>query len=78
VKIKRYLENLLHQCSEEKTGQDAIDWAICSGFIKLTFDFDTDVKTCADEYSRIIEAYQCHLHRQAEHEWAEGLQQIAA
>lgn len=27
---KRYLENLLHLCSDQQFGQDAIEWAILS------------------------------------------------
>ena len=42
--MKNYLLTVLEKCSEEKFGQDAIEWAIVSGHIKLTYDLDTDVK----------------------------------
>jgi hypothetical protein len=61
MQIKRYLENVLQACSEEQTGQDAIDWAIVAGMVKLTFNFEADVQHIADHYSQIIVAYQTHL-----------------
>lgn len=79
MQIKRYYENLLHLCSEEQTGQDAVEWAIVTGLVTLTFDREADLRTIMAQYSALIEAYQAHLHREAEHTWAEGLaQKIAA
>lgn len=68
---KRYLENIICLCSEEKFGQDAVEWAILSGRIKLTFRLEADLRTIMGEpgspetgqYSAIIEAYQMECHK---------------
>jgi len=59
--IKNYLLNLLQQCSEEKFGQDAIEWAIVSGLVHLTYDFERDVRESMSRYDEIIEAYRRSL-----------------
>lgn len=41
---KRYLETLLHRCADEAFGQDAVEWAILSGALSLTYDLDTDLR----------------------------------
>jgi hypothetical protein len=41
---KNYLLNVLQQCSEEKFGQDAIEWGIVTGRIQLTGDLQNDVR----------------------------------
>jgi hypothetical protein len=68
---------LLQHCSEEKFGQDAIEWAIFYGHVKLTYDLETDVRTIMgfvpdglpDEtnYDRILAAYrrQCQEYGEA-------------
>ena len=60
--MKNYLLTVLEQCSSEKFGQDAIEWAIVSGHIKLTYQLDTDVRAIMGEgggnYDRLIEAYR--------------------
>lgn len=71
--MKNYLLTVLENCSEEKFGQEAIEWAIVTGRITLTYNLTTDVKaimgdcvtaTTADGpsgqtgYDRIIEAYR--------------------
>ena len=56
--MKNYLLNLLQQCSEEKFGQDAIEWAITSGLVRLTYKLDTDIHECMSRYDEIIEAYR--------------------
>ncbi len=38
MKQKRYLENLLHLCSDQRFGQDAIEWAIVCGHFTPTYD----------------------------------------
>jgi hypothetical protein len=59
--MKNYLLKLLHQCSEEKFGQDAIEWAIVSGLVRLTYDLDRDVHEAMSRYDEIIEGYRVSL-----------------
>ena len=56
--MKQYLLNLLQQCSEHKFGQDAIEWAIVSGLVRLTYDLDRDIHETMSRYDEIIEAYR--------------------
>ena len=56
--MKNYLLNLLQQCSEEKFGQDAIEWAIVSGRVQLTYDLDRDIRESMSRYDEIIEGYR--------------------
>src|SRR5215469_16210484 len=56
--MKNYLLNLLQQCSEEKFGQDAIEWAIVSGRVHLTYDLDGDIRETMSRYDEIIEGYR--------------------
>jgi hypothetical protein len=56
--MKNYLLNLLQQCSEEQFGQDAIEWAITSGLVKLTYDSERDIRESMSRYDEIIEAYR--------------------
>ena len=67
--MKRYLENLVCLCSEEKFGQDAVEWAILSGHIKLTYVMQDDLVLIMGQpglpktglYDTIIEEYQAQL-----------------
>jgi hypothetical protein len=59
--MKKYLLNLLQQCSEEKFGQDAIEWAIFSGLVRLTYDLESDVRESMSRYDEIIEGYRRSL-----------------
>lgn len=59
--MKNYLLNLLQQCSEERFGQEAIEWAIVSGRVRLTYDSDRDIRECMSRYDEIIEAYRSSL-----------------
>ena len=60
--MKNYLLTVLENCSDEKFGQDAIEWAIVAGHVTLTYHLETDVKQIMGEggtnYDRIIEAYR--------------------
>ena len=56
--MKNYLLNLLQQCSEEKFGQDAIEWAIVSGRVHLTYNLDQDIRQSMSRYDEIIEGYR--------------------
>lgn len=59
--MKNYLLNLLQQCSEEKFAQDAIEWAIVSGMVRLTYDLDRDIRETMSKYDEIIEGYRASL-----------------
>ena len=63
--MKNYQLRLLEQCSEEKFGQDAIEWAIVSGAVQLTYDLDRDIRECMTRYDEIIEAYRRSLSQTA-------------
>jgi hypothetical protein len=56
--MKNYLLKLLQQCSEEQFGQDAIEWAIGTGLVRLTYDLERDVRESMSRYDEIIEAYR--------------------
>lgn len=56
--MKNYLLRLLEQCSEEKFGQDAIEWAVGAGLVRLTYDMDYDVRESMSRYDEIIDAYR--------------------
>ena len=56
--MKNYLLRLLLQCSEEQFGQDAIEWAIGAGLVRLSYELDADVRSVMLRYDQIIEAYR--------------------
>ena len=56
--MKNYLLRLLQQCSEEQFGQDAIEWAIVTGLVRLSYELDADVRSIMLRYDEIIEAYR--------------------
>jgi hypothetical protein len=76
--MKNYLLTVLEHCSTEKFGQEAVEWAIVTGRVTLTYNLDADVKTImgcvphgqggrdavTTNYDRIIEAYrrECQEH----------------
>lgn len=59
--MKNYLLNLLQQCSEERFGQDAIEWAVVTGPVRLTYDLDRDIRESMSRYDEIIEGYRRSL-----------------
>lgn len=59
--MKNYLLKVLEQCSEEQFGQDAIEWAIATGRVRLTYDLERDVRETMSRYDEIIEAYRRSL-----------------
>ena len=59
--MKQYLLKLLQQCSEEKFGQDAIEWAVVSGLVRLNYHLEDDVRETMSRYDEIIEAYRRSL-----------------
>jgi hypothetical protein len=64
--MKNYLLDLLQLCSDEQFGQDAVEWAIVSGFIRLTYDQEQDLlfimgepgKPETGQYPIIVDAFQ--------------------
>src|SRR5215831_10193454 len=64
--MKNYVLKLLEQCSEEQFGQDAVEWAIISGLVRLSYDLDTDVHAIMPRYDEIIEAYRRSLEQRTE------------
>jgi len=56
--MKNYLLTLQQQCSEEQFGQDAIEWAIVTGLVRLSYELDADVRSIMPRYDEIIEAYR--------------------
>ena len=64
--MKNYLLNLLQQCSEEQFGQDAVEWAVGSGLVRLTYDMERDVRESMSRYDEIIEAYRRSLAQKME------------
>jgi hypothetical protein len=64
--MKQYLLNLLSLCSDQQFGQDAVEWAIVSGRLKLTYDLESDLclimgqpgQPETGQYSALVETYQ--------------------
>jgi hypothetical protein len=54
--MKNYLLTLLQQCSEERTGQEAIEHALVCGTLKLTYNLQTDLHTIFDQRSTCCDA----------------------
>ena len=61
--MKNYFLKVLQQCSEEKFGQDAVEWAIVSGLVRLSYDLEGDVREIMSRYDEIIEGYRRSLAR---------------
>jgi len=59
--MKNYLLTLLEKCSEEQFGQEAIEWAIIAGLVRLSYELDADVRSIMLRYDEIIEAYRRSL-----------------
>jgi hypothetical protein len=49
--MKNYLLTLLEHCSEEQFGQDAIEHAIVTGALELTYNLPTDTHQIFDWHS---------------------------
>lgn len=70
--IKQYLLELLCLCSDRQFGQEAIEWAILTGKIKLSYDLERDLRLIMGApgkpetgmYPELIELYQAVM-RQA-------------
>jgi hypothetical protein len=57
-----YLTALLCQCSDKKFGQDAIEWAVKTNLVALSYYLAVDVPNVMARYDFIITAYR---HRNA-------------
>jgi hypothetical protein len=83
--MKNYLLRVLENCSEEQFGQDAVEWAITTGFIRLTYNLSEDLRLIMGEpghpetgqYDAIVEAYQRVVREQFADERAPGLPKAA-
>jgi pantothenate kinase len=64
--MKNYLLTLLQQCSEEQFGQNAIEWAIVSGLVHLSYELDADVRLIMLRYDEIIIGYRRSIARAPE------------
>ena len=49
--IKQYLLTLLQNCSDEPFGQDAVEHAIVTGKLQLTYNLETDLHQIFDQRS---------------------------
>jgi hypothetical protein len=79
---KSYLLNIISLCSDQQFGQDAVEWAITTGRVTLTYDLDKDLQAIMGDapdqpadtigkpetnYDRICAAYrEQHLRTQAQ------------
>ena len=67
--MKNYLLHLLELCSEEQFGQDAVEWAITSGYVQLSYSLQTDLRHImgipghpeTGHYDAICDAYRSTL-----------------
>ena len=54
--MKNYLLTVLQNCSEEPFGQEAVEHAIVSGALQLTYDLPTDLHQIFDQRSACCDA----------------------
>ena len=54
--MKNYLLTLLQQCSEENFGQEAVEHAVFSGALLLTYNLETDLHQIFDQRSACCDA----------------------
>ena len=72
--MKHYLLELLCLCSDEQFGQDAVEWAIMTGLVKLTYDQQQDLIHImgrpgipeSGAYPAIVDAYRQHVRQENE------------
>jgi len=71
--LKHYLIGLVGLRSEEAFGQEAVDWAIETGLVQLTYERDQDLRLIMGEpgrpetgrYDAIIQDYRRYLAEKA-------------
>jgi len=56
--MKNYLLKLQEGISEHQFGQDAVEWAVVTGLVKLTYNRQTDLATLVTNYDSIIDSYR--------------------
>jgi len=57
--MKHYLNSLLCLCAPENGfAQDAIEWAIVGGYVRLEYDLDDDMGAIMGQYDEIIADYR--------------------
>lgn len=79
--MKDYLLKFLTTAAPENGfAQDALEWAVLNGLLKLTGDLETDVRQAMQQYDIIIESYHDILRAEEAYRDAFGdlLAQIAA
>ena len=54
--MKNYLLKLQEQCSVQQFGQDAIEYAVMSGALQLTYNLPTDLHQIFDRHSNCCDA----------------------
>src|SRR5436309_5571807 len=47
--MKNYMLELLHRCSDQQLGQDAVEWAVVSGRIRLSYNLEADLRLIMGE-----------------------------
>lgn len=60
--LKNYLLRLQESVSEHSFGQEAVEHAVFTGLLKLTYEFDQDVANAVLNYDRICDAYHDYVH----------------
>lgn len=81
----RYIEELLPLCSDQLFGQEAVEWAIVSDFVKLTYDRETDLRLIMGEpgkpetgqYDAICEHWRARC-REMQEQVAEAMSPLLA
>lgn len=59
--IKNYLLSVICSCSEHEFGQDAVEYAVSMGLVKLTGNLNDDVAAIMKDYDDIVENYRKQL-----------------
>lgn len=61
--MKHYLLSVLEAAADHDFGQNAVEYAINTGKIELTYDLAIDTNAIAIKYDDIITAYRSHVHQ---------------
>lgn len=56
--MKHYLNNLISESADNVEQQDAIEYAIYSGWVKLTYNIETDKATIAEQLAQITTKFR--------------------
>jgi len=55
--MKNYLLTVITQCSDQQFGQDAVEWAVNTGRITLSYNLQTDLETIMGKPGELPETY---------------------